>query len=45
MVVEVNTGSAYNLAQLATGTGILTDAFADFLESCGYKLKRAWTKV
>ena len=45
VVVEVNTGSAYNLAQLATGTGILTDAFADFLESCGYKLKRAWTKV
>lgn len=36
VVVEVNAGSAFNLSQLATGRGILTDRFHAFLESCGY---------
>lgn len=36
VVVEVNTGSAFNLSQLATGKGFMTDRFKDFLESCGY---------
>ena len=34
--VEVNTGSAFNLSQLATAKGFLTDRFRAFLESCGY---------
>ena len=36
VVVEVNAGSAFNLSQLATGRGILTDRFRAFLQSCGY---------
>lgn len=36
VVVEVNTGSAFNLSQLATGKGFMTDRFKEFLESCGY---------
>jgi hypothetical protein len=36
VVVEVNAGSAFNLSQLATGRGILTDRFRAFLERCGY---------
>jgi len=36
VVVEVNTGSAFNLSQLATGKGFMTDRFRGFLESCGY---------
>lgn len=39
VAVEVNTGSAFNLAQLAWGEGILTDEFCGFLRGCGYKLK------
>ena len=38
--VEVNTGSAFNLSQLATGKGFLTDRFRAFLESCGYRNKK-----
>ena len=36
VMVEVNAGSAFNLSQLATGRGILTDRFRAFLERCGY---------
>lgn len=36
VVVEVNAGSAFNLSQLATGRGILTDRFRAFLEFCGF---------
>ncbi|TNE38420.1 MAG: hypothetical protein EP347_06120 [Alphaproteobacteria bacterium] len=36
VVVEVNTGSAFNLSQLATGKGFMTDRFQEFLKSCGY---------
>ncbi len=39
VIVEVNTGSAFNLPQLATGRGLLTDRFRAFLRSCGYKLR------
>ncbi|TNE56887.1 MAG: hypothetical protein EP340_10700 [Alphaproteobacteria bacterium] len=39
VVVEVNTGSAFNLSQLATGKGFMTDRFQAFLESCGYFVK------
>lgn len=38
VVVEVNTGSAFNLAQLAWGRGFLTDEFAEFLRGCGVKI-------
>ncbi len=40
VIVEVNTGAAFNLPQLATGSGLLTDRFRAFLTSCGYRLKR-----
>jgi hypothetical protein len=39
VIVEVNTGSAFNLSQLVTGRGFLTDRFAEFLRRNGYKLK------
>ena len=39
VVVEFNPGSAFNLSQLATGKGFLTDEFLDFLRECGCKLK------
>jgi hypothetical protein len=39
VIVEVNTGSAFNLPQLATGRGMLTDRFRAFLCACGYKLR------
>lgn len=31
VIVEVNTGSAFDLSQLATGEGFLTDRFREFL--------------
>jgi hypothetical protein len=40
VIVEVNTGSAFNLSQLATGKGFMTDRFRDFLESCGYHIEK-----
>ncbi len=39
VVVEVNTGSAFNLSQLVKGRGFLTDRFADFLRRNRYRLK------
>ncbi len=39
VVVEVNTGSAFNLAQLVKNEGFLSDRYRDFLTDCGYKLK------
>ncbi len=39
VVVEVNTGSAFNLSQLVTGRGFLTDRFAEFLRRHRYRLK------
>jgi Sugar-transfer associated ATP-grasp len=40
VVVEFNPGSAFNLSQLATGRGFLTDEFLEFLGDCGCKLKK-----
>jgi hypothetical protein len=40
VVVELNPGSAFNLSQLATGRGFLTDEFLEFLGECGCKLKK-----
>jgi hypothetical protein len=40
VIIEVNTGSAFTLPQLATGRGMLSDRFAAFLTACGYRLKR-----
>lgn len=40
IVIEVNVGSAFNLPQLASGRGFLTDEACDFMESCGVKLNR-----
>jgi len=39
VVVEVNNGSAFNLSQLVTGRGFLTDRFADFLRQHRYRLR------
>lgn len=39
VVVEVNNGSAFNLSQLVTGRGFLTDRFADFLRRHRYRLR------
>jgi len=39
LIVEVNTGSAFNLSQLVTGRGFLTDRFADFLRRNRYRLR------
>ncbi len=38
VAVEVNTGSAFTLPQLATGRGMLSERFAAFLTACGYRL-------
>jgi Sugar-transfer associated ATP-grasp len=40
VVVEFNPGSAFNLSQLATGRGFLTDEFLEFLGECGCTLKK-----
>ena len=40
IAVEVNSGSAMSLPQLATGKGFLTDDFLDFLSNFDYKFKR-----
>lgn len=42
VVVEVNTGSAFNLSQLATGKGFMTDRFREFLDSCGYFSRKSF---
>ena len=37
VVVEVNTGGSFNIPQLASGRGFLTDEVLEFFRSCGYK--------
>jgi hypothetical protein len=37
-LLEVNFGGGFNLAQVAHGTGVLDDAFAEHLRRCGYRL-------
>lgn len=38
MLLEVNFGGDFNLAQLAHGAGVLDDAYAEHLRQCGYRL-------
>jgi len=37
VLVEINTGGGFDLPQLASGKGFLTDEVRDFFLSCGYK--------
>lgn len=37
VLVEVNTGGAFDLPQLASGRGFLTDEVRDFFRACGYE--------
>jgi hypothetical protein len=39
VVVEINTGSSFELPQLASGTGFLTGEVRSFFESCGWKFR------
>ena len=36
LLVEINTGGAFNLPQLASGRGFLTDPVREFFRDCGY---------
>ena len=37
ILIEVNTGGGFDLPQLASGEGFLTDDVRDFFRACGYK--------
>lgn len=37
VLIEINTGGGFDLPQLATGEGFLTDEVCEFFRSCGYK--------
>jgi len=37
VLIEVNTGGGFDLPQLASGRGFLTDDVRDFFRTCGYK--------
>ena len=39
VVIEVNAGGSFELPQLASGSGFLTEEICDFLESCGWKFR------
>lgn len=39
VVVEINTGGSFELPQLASGIGLLTDEVCNFFESCGWKFR------
>jgi hypothetical protein len=39
-VVEINAGGGFDLPQLASGRGFLTDEVRDFFAGCGWKFKR-----
>jgi Sugar-transfer associated ATP-grasp len=39
VIVEVNTGGSFQLPQMASGRGMLTDEVLEFFKSCGYKFK------
>jgi hypothetical protein len=36
VLIEINTGGGFDLPQLATGEGFLTDEVRDFFRACGY---------
>lgn len=37
VLIEINTGGGFDLPQLASGQGFLTDEVIEFFQSCGYK--------
>lgn len=37
VLIEINTGGGFDLPQLASGQGFLTDEVRDFFHACGYK--------
>jgi hypothetical protein len=39
VLIEVNTGGGFDLPQLATGRGMLTEEITGFFESCGWKFR------
>lgn len=40
VIVEINSGGDFNLPQIASGKGMLTDEVRAFFESCGFKFKK-----
>jgi hypothetical protein len=36
MLIEINTGGGFDLPQLASGRGFLTDDVCEFFRTCGY---------
>jgi hypothetical protein len=36
MLIEINTGGSFDLPQLASGRGFLTDDVCEFFRDCGY---------
>lgn len=40
IVVEVNSGGSFDLPQVATGRGVLTDENKKFFESCGFNFRK-----
>ncbi|MDD9991475.1 MAG: hypothetical protein OXP75_06730 [Rhodospirillales bacterium] len=41
LLIEINVGGAFNLPQLASGRGFLTDEVMEFFDDCGVRLKRS----
>ena len=39
LLIEINTGGAFNLPQLASGRGFLTDDVLEFFSDCGLRLR------
>jgi hypothetical protein len=37
LLIEINTGGGFDLPQLASGEGFLTDEVRSFFRSCGYQ--------
>jgi hypothetical protein len=37
VLIEINTGGGFDLPQLASGEGFLTDEVRDFFRACGYR--------
>jgi hypothetical protein len=37
VLIEINTGGGFDLLQLGTGRGLLTDEVREFFRSCGVK--------
>jgi hypothetical protein len=36
VLIEINTGGGFDLPQLASGQGFLTDEVCEFFRACGY---------